>query len=489
MAVERALLVFLALGPFAHAAALLALARTPSVRDLTHVALSALTALGALAAFAMAADGARGMLVLAQPFPHAALAIELEPLGAAFAALSAGAGGLVSVFAVGRGRALGEADTGVVQALSALGVGLTIACALSENLLAFFVFYCALGLVAFPIQTLDRAAPRAVKGVSSPGLALGLALCLLLPAIVWAGARAGGYGFAPGGVLAGRLGPGEADALLALTFFGLALGGAAPLYGWALEFSRVRAPLAALSLAATFGLAGGLGLIKIVGLGFGPALAEATLVRPALAGLAAASLVYLSLRLLRAPTLRLRLGFLAAGQFAAVTLGVLLDTPLALLGAALQLAAHVVTLLALLLPLGAVEAATERTRPEELGGLARRMPLTFLVFTAGAFSAAGAPPLAGAWPRLWLAAGSVEGGWWPAALTLLLFSVCVLLGLGAPAARAVLEPAPGDPFTRPDGTSLLIIAPAILAGIGGLVLTVFLDPLAQALSQGLGVRP
>jgi multicomponent Na+:H+ antiporter subunit D len=136
----------------------------------------------------------------------------------------------------------------------------------------------------------------------------------------------------------------------------------------------------------------------------------------------------------------------------------------------------------LLMAAGATDAVTGRNTVAEYAGLGRVMPWTFAGFAIASASMIGLPPFAGAWAKLWLITAAASTGLvWAAALAGVA-AILTFAHLAPLAANALAARAPADAFRRPDGASILLAAPVILAAGATLWLLVLADPLASFLS-------
>jgi multicomponent Na+:H+ antiporter subunit D len=482
MDAERLLLTLLCFGGVGHAVAVAALARQPAWRNIAHVGFSGLTALVSLSVLLAVMGEHAPAIALAWPTSPGELALRAEPIGALVAALIACSGCAISVYAVGYIRAVREQQPARLQAVSGLAVSMACTAAFADSLITFFIFYMALAICvsALVVHASNGRAARAGGRALLVFLLCGLGA--FLPATIWTESLAGDVTFLSGGILEGKVSPAEGSALLALFFVGLGAMACPPLQGWTRDLALAPSPSASLGLAVLMPGVLGVGLLKITLFIFGPALIEAHFTRPALIALCAFSMLAHSVAMTRREGLRARLVDLAAVQMASIALGALLGGSAGALGAVLQLAAGCFSSLALFLAIGSVWVATARDDARATRGLARELPLSFLAFAIAALSAAGTPPLAGAWPRLWLAAGAQQAQYWPVAIALLISGFLTFAALVAPAVRAVIDPAPEDPFTRPDGASLLLSVPAAVAGAAAIGLVLALDPLSQIIA-------
>lgn len=483
---EGVLLAFLCVGGLAQAGLILAFAQHPVWRNGMHVGFAGLMALAALALMALAMLGHSPAIALTWPTSPGALALRAEPMGALVAALIACSGAIIAVYANGYIRAIKETQPARLQALSGLAISMGCAAVLSDSLTAFFIFYMALAICvsALVVHASHGRAARAGKRALLLFLMCGLGA--FLPAMIWTQSLAGDVTFLAGGILSGKVDGIEANALLALFFIGLGGMAVPPFQGWTRDLALAPSPGASLSVAVLMPCVLGLGLLKIALFIFGPALFLAQITRPLLMAACALSMVAHALAMARRENLRARLVDLAAVQLASMALGALLGGSAGAMGALLQLAAGCFSSLALFLALGSVWVATGRDEARATRGLARDLPLSFLAFAIAALSAAGAPPLAGAWPRLWLASAAQSAQLWPLALALLGSGFLTFAALVIPAVRAAIDPAPEDPFTRPDGASLLLSVPAAIAGAAAFGLVFALDPLTRILAWVLG---
>jgi len=319
-----------------------------------------------------------------------ALALALDPLGAVAAVLVAGVALIVGVYAVTymaddphRGRFFG---------LLSLFVGIMLALVLSADLLMLFgawelVGFCSYLLIGFWHERpgVPAAATKAFITTRIGDSAMLLGVLLLIGAT--GSARISDLQAA---AQAGRLSP----ALLLVATL-LLLAGAAgksaqvPLQGWLPDAMRGPTPVSALLHSATMVAAGVFLVARLypLFLAAGPALAVVAWVGAITALLGgAAALVQTDLKRTLAYSTISQLGFMFAGLGA----GSLLAGVLLLVGQALYKAL-------LFLAAGAVDHAVGGTEFARMGGLARRMPGTYLAFTVGAVALAGLPVTL-AWP-------------------------------------------------------------------------------------------
>jgi multicomponent Na+:H+ antiporter subunit D len=104
------------------------------------------------------------------------------------------------------------------------------------------------------------------------------------------------------------------------------------------------------------------------------------------------------------------------------------------------------------------------------------MPWTMAGFAIAVVSIVGLAPFAGAWGKFWLivAAVDAERPWF--GVVVALGAVISFAALASVATRAFASPAPSDPFKRPDGASLLMVAPIVACAILLTALVFVVDP-------------
>lgn len=481
MSVELALLGVL-VAPVVQALLVLALPKPPGLRDVIHIGGALFTALCAAYLVNAAAHGIGTRLVLARPLPNVDLAFVIEPFGALMGALIAGLSVLHAVHAAGIVRATHEKAPARLMAFMALATGATMAVAYSANLFTFFVAYQALTLTAFPLVAHRGDEDARVAGRTFLATLLAASMGLFLPAMIWTYALTGALDFRPGGVLGEETDALTANVLLVLFVMGLAMAAIPPLHRWLPVAKNAPTP-ALVSLQALLVLpAGGIGLIKIAAFVFGPALLTAQIASRGLIVLVGAGMCVAALIALSKQDVRERLAYSCMAQSLAVAMGTLLALPAGLFAAALQVVAGACGVATLLMAVGTTSAITMRTNVADYAGLGRVMPWTFAGFAVGAASMIGMPPFAGAWAKLWLiAAASGAGLIWAAALAGVA-AVLTFVHLGPLAASALAGRPPTDAFKRPDGASILLVAPVILSAAATLWLLVLADPLASFLS-------
>jgi len=212
------------------------------------------------------------------------------------------------------------------------------------------------------------------------------------------------------------------------------------------------------------------------------ALAEARLAALGLIVLVGVSMCMAALLALSKQDVRERLAYSTMAQALAVAMGALLALPAGLFAAILQTVALCCAVATLQMAVATVATVTGRREASDFAGLGRLMPWTFAGFAIASASMIGMPPFAGAWAKLWLIAAAAGAGLTWAAVLAAVAAVLTFAHLAPLAASAFSERAPTDAFKRPDGASVLLVAPVVLSAAATLWLLVRADPLADYLS-------
>lgn len=375
----------------------------------------------------------------------------------------------------------------------ALCVSAAMGAALAGNLITFVVFFEALTLATYPLVVHygDEKTLRAGRAYLIYTLSGGAALvlgALLLHALH------GSSDFVVGGLLAqAETRPG--DAALQLVFVALIAGvgvkaAIAPLHGWLPTAMVAPAPVSALLHAVAVVKVGAFGVVRIVHDLFGVSLAQALGVLPWLAGLAAFTIIYGSVRALWQDDLKRRLAYSTVSQVSYITLGAALAHPAAAVGAIMHLIHQGVMKITLFYCAGAFAEATGVKTVSAMDGLGRRMPWTSAAFTVGALGMIGVPPTAGFATKWWLGEGGLAAGQ-PWVVAVLLLSSALNAGYFLPILRRIwfLEGACPLRADAPEPWRLALMAgaPMLTAGLtlaAALLATSVFSPLgwAQALA-------
>jgi len=123
------------------------------------------------------------------------------------------------------------------------------------------------------------------------------------------------------------------------------------------------------------------------------------------------------------------LGYHAVSQVGYMVLGIGTGTPIGIIGGLFHMVNHAIYKSSLFLSFGSVEKRTGTPELDKLGGLAKKMPLTFIAALIGALSISGVPPFNGFFSK-WmvyqgvLVSASQQGRIWQIVL-----NVCFVLAI------------------------------------------------------------
>ncbi|MBZ4662340.1 MAG: hypothetical protein JG776_22 [Caloramator sp.] len=166
------------------------------------------------------------------------------------------------------------------------------------------------------------------------------------------------------------------------------------------------------------------------------------------------------------------LAFHSISQIGYVITGIGLTTALGITGGLYHALNHTLFKGLLFLCAGAVFYATGTTDLDKLGGLAKRMPQTTLIFLIGAFSISGIPPFNGFVSKWIIYQASYEAGYAPVTIIALIVSVMTLASFIKVAQSAFFGQLPKE-FKNVEEVPLSMRIPmwimAILCIVGGIV--------------------
>lgn len=341
--------------------------------------------------------------------PGHQLAVASDLLGLLFASVATLLWGVTLVYAIGyMGH---QRDCARFFGFFALCVAAANGVALARDPLTLFIFYEMLSLSTYPL-VVHTGTPEAIAaGRKYLVYALGGGAALLA-GTAWLIGLAGPLEFVPGGALADVAEhTGALRAIFALMVIGFGVKAALmPLHGWLPAAMVAPAPVSALLHAVAVVKAGVFGIIRLVNELYGPQLATSLGVALPLAAVAALAIIIASIIALRQDDLKRRLAFSTVAQLSYITLGTALCTPLAAAGAVAHLAHHAVMKITMFFTAGSLAETVHVKKLGEMGGVARRMPLTMASFAVAAFALAGVPPLAGFASKWLLGSGAYESG-------------------------------------------------------------------------------
>jgi len=272
---------------------------------------------------------------------------------------------------------------------------------LCPNAVGFLVFWGLSGLALYGFALLgqgERAASTAKKtfiivGGSDAFLILGLALAGMAP--VWS----------PGSAPIPVNSAAGAPAFVCLLIAAFAKAGGFPLHTWVPDFSRDAPVESAALLPASLDKLLGIYLLTRMMSGYfdvGP------FVRMTVVSLGALTVIIAVMMAMVQHNGRRLLGYHAVSQVGYMIMGVASGSPLAFAGGLFHLINNTLYKSGLFLSLGSVEKRAGTGELDDLGGLGRVMPLTFLSALVASLAISGIPPFNGFFSKWMIYQGLLE---------------------------------------------------------------------------------
>ncbi len=342
--------------------------------------------------------------------PGLDLVLRADPLSLLFVVLSSVLWLVTTVYAIGYLE--GSPNRSRFFGFFSLCVTATIGVALAGNLITFLLFYELLTLATYPLivhrgTEEARRAGRTYLFYTVGGGAL------LLIGTVWLYAIANTLEFTARGFLSGLDDTCHPALVIIFVLLIAGLGVKAaliPLHGWLPQAMIAPAPVSALLHAVAVVKAGAFGIMRVIHDVYGIQFAAGLGVLLPLAVVAAATIIYGSMRALFQDDLKRRLAFSTVSQVSYIVLGTAVAGPVATIGGLIHLVHQGVMKITLFFCAGNLAETLGIHKISEMNGVGQRMPWTMAAFTIGAFGMIGVPPLAGFVSKWYLGLGALDAG-------------------------------------------------------------------------------
>ena len=291
--------------------------------------------------------------------------------------------------------------------------GVTLGIAFAGNLLTMYFFYELLTLVTVPLvmHTLTREAILASRKYLYYSLGgAAFAFIGMIFVIIYGDTLS----FTYGGVLnLAKIGDRTNILLLiyVMAFMGFGVKAAiCPFNSWLPEAGVAPTPVTALLHAVAVVKAGAFATMRLTYYCFGVDFLRGTWAQKLLMAIVLITILYGSGQALRETHIKRRLAFSTISNLSYILFGVVIMTPLGLVGALSHMVFHAVMKIASFFCAGAIMHETERHYIHELDGLGYKMPGVFTVFTFSSLALMGVPGLCGFISKWNLAQAAVSSG-------------------------------------------------------------------------------
>jgi formate hydrogenlyase subunit 3/multisubunit Na+/H+ antiporter MnhD subunit len=282
-----------------------------------------------------------------------------------------------------------------------LALGSTMGVIFSSNLVTLFVFFEGLTFSVYPL-VIHEESDEAYQAGNKYGVYLISGGTMILLATVAVYTLTGGTWFVPGGIPAmARQSKGALFLLFLL--FTVGFGFKAALFGlhsWLPDAMIAPTPVSAVLHAVAVVNVGLYGFYRVIYNIFGITLYQQMGFGTYLAIAASITILVSALIALRQNEIKRMLAFSTVNQLSYVLLGITCFQYIGMLGAMLHIVYHSFMKISLFYAAGTIITQSGNKYIGKMGGLAKKMPITMLVFTIAAIGIIGLPPVAG-WVSKW----------------------------------------------------------------------------------------
>lgn len=291
--------------------------------------------------------------------------------------------------------------------------GVTLGISLAENFLTMYCFYELLTLVTLPLvmHTMTREAILASRKYLYYSIG-GAAFAFI--GMIFVITYGDSISFVLGGVMnPAKLADGKNLFLLiyVFSFFGFGVKAAVcPFNSWLPQAGVAPTPVTALLHAVAVVKSGAFAIMRLTFYCFGTEFLRGTWAQYLLMAVVMFTIVYGCSMAVKETHLKRRLAYSTISNLSYILFGVLIMTPLGLVGALSHMVFHAFMKICSFFCAGAIMHQSERHYIHQLDGFARKMPKVFAIFTVSAFALMGVPGLCGFISKWNLAMAAVGSG-------------------------------------------------------------------------------
>lgn len=324
------------------------------------------------------------------------VSFRIDGLASVFAALVSFLWPLATLYAFEYMRHLDHQKTFFMFYVMTYGV--TLGIAFSGNILTMYCFYEMLTIVTLPLimHTLSREAILASRTYLLYSLGGAAFAFIGMVFILYYGTTGD---FVPGGVFLASVVADKQGLLLmvyVLTFFGFSVKAAMwPFGGWLPKAGVAPTPVTALLHAVAVVKAGAFALMRVTYYSFGAEFLKGTWAQTAVMVSVVITIVYGCSRALKETHLKRRLAYSTMSNLSYILFGVVLMSPLGLIGALCHMIFHAFMKICAFFCVGAVMHQTNKNYVHEINGFGKKMPVVFVIFTISGLALMGVPGLPG----------------------------------------------------------------------------------------------
>jgi multicomponent Na+:H+ antiporter subunit D len=291
--------------------------------------------------------------------------------------------------------------------------GVTLGIAMSGNMLTMYCFYELLTLVTVPLvmHTLTREAVLASRTYFYYSLG-GAAFAFI--GLIFLISYGNSLEFVYGGVLNKALVSDKKNLLLliyVLAFMGFGVKAAiCPFNSWLPKAGVAPTPVTALLHAVAVVKSGAFAIMRLTYYSYGADFIRGTWAQYFLMCVVIFTIVYGCSMAVKETHIKRRLAYSTISNLSYILFGVVIMTPLGLVGALCHMVFHGVMKICSFFCAGSMITQAHANYVHELDGMAKRMPKVFGIFTVSAFALMGVPGLCGFVSKWNLAKAAFESG-------------------------------------------------------------------------------
>lgn len=343
--------------------------------------------------------------------PGIELAFKVDALGLFFAITATFLWIVTTAYSIGYMRGCDEKQQTRYYACFAIALSSAMGVAFSANLFTLYLFYEILSIMTYPLVAHHEDEEGWIGSKKYLIYLVALSKSFLLAAVVMTYMITGTLDFQAGGIFNLETTP---HILIVITYIcflaGFAKAGMMPFHHWLPAAMVAPTPVSGLLHAVAVVKVGVFSVVRIMLDVFGVDLLAELNLGMWTAYFVSFTIISASIIALTKDDLKARLAYSTISQLSYVILGVALLTPNGITGGILHIANHAFSKITLFFSAGSIYTATHLKKISQMGGIAKKLPITFFAFTVGAFSMIGIPGVAGFTSKWYMSLGALEEG-------------------------------------------------------------------------------